>query len=199
MHLIEEEEVFRQKVSEIDLMIDRRMEFPKQVFREQFSRFRVIDFDEIYSEPFFQTMNKFVRDKILKWTFFVLSNDPENFFFSHCKKYPFFEVSCKDLFEDYLSITRDNLQCIPQESLADNAYIIVLYPDSLDWVIYGDFDFEIAIVGFKETEVIENFAYLYTENRIFTMEEAIPNLLETIYKDHIVPEDIRTELLANYS
>jgi len=198
MHLVKEKEVFQQKLSKIESFIKRQAQLPDQVFREMPPWFRVIDFDEIYTRPFFQLVNKFLKEEGGIWTFAVLENDPEKFFFKHCKTYPFFEVDASDTFENYQSITRDELTCIPNESLADNAYTIVMYHESLKWVIYADFDFEIGIIGFCDNDTMELFSSQYAKGRLFTMAEAIPNLLEVIYPNKKIPEEIRVKLLSNY-
>ena len=199
MHLIKEEQTYKSKFSKIESIIKRKAQLPDQVFRDKPYWFKVIDFDEIYSRPFFDAVNNFLEEERGSiWTFAVLENDPEEFFFNRCKKYPIFEINISDSFENYQSITRGELECIPNESLADNAYVIVVYPESLKWVIYGDFDFEIGIIGFWDNETIDIFISKYSKGRVFTMGEAIPSLLETIYPNNVIPEDIRTKLLSNY-
>jgi hypothetical protein len=199
MELIEQEKIFLRKMLEIGNSINIESQLPSQVFREKYLMFRIIDFDEIYSAKFFQNINNLLKEEDnIKWTFAVLENSPQDFFYKLCRKYPIFEVTSNDSFEDYLSITRDELECIPNESLADNAYIIVIYPESLKWVIYGDFNFEIGIVGFSDNETMEQFTSTYEANRAFTIEKAISELLEVIYRDHKVPEDMRNQLLHNY-
>jgi hypothetical protein len=199
IHLIDKDEIFQQKVDEVGTFVSVKTQLPQQVFQKQFSNFVVIDFDEIYSEFFFQNLQRFLKQENgHKWTFAVLENDPKEFFFKHCKKYPFFEVTADDSYEEYLSIARDELECLPNESLADNAYIFVVYSDSLEWAIYADFNFEIGIAGFLSDEIRDKFISNYGKQRIFTMKEAITELLSVIYRDNIVPEEISNELLINY-
>jgi len=199
MELIYQEKIFRQKISEVESVINRQIRLPEQVFYKQFTKFAVIDFDEIFSEFFFQNIKKILKEESkYKFTFAVLENDPEEFFFKYCKKYPIFEVTNNDNYEDYLSITRDKLECIPNESLADNAYILTIYPEFLEWVVYGDFNFELGIIGFVNEKVMKNFVSIYGNTRIFTIEEAITDLLSVIYRNNIVPEDIRIHLINNY-
>lgn len=198
MKLIEQTDIFLEKLSEIDLLVETNKSLPHPVLKSQFSKFLVIDFDEVMEDSFFEKINTFARKTgSSKCTFLVLTPDP-NKFFDYFKNYPSFEISHEDSYEDYFYITRNEPHPNSDDAILYSMEVAVLYPELRNWVVYADRDFEIGIVGFRETETMESFVSTYGKEHVFNMAEAIPNLLEVMYKDNIVPEDIRNALLANY-
>lgn len=198
MEFLTDDTLFLKKISEVESVVKRDVQLPKQVFCKDFSKFVVIDFDEIFID-FFHKINAFLlASSEFQWTFAVIDPNPQTYFYYHFKKYPVFEVTIEDDIENYKSLIWEDPGDSPADSLDTNAAVIVVYSKTLNWAIYADKEFEIGIVGFRETETMEKFISSYGKDRIFSMAEAIPNLLEVMYKDKTVPNEIRTELLKNY-
>lgn len=196
MEFITESNAFQLKGAEIDTIIRRHKELPHQIFQETFTRFLFISFNDIFTD-FFQRINSVLKAfGETNWTFAVIDPDPETFF-QHFKRYRIFEVAIADDQDDYQALFWDEPEGGP-ESIAVTASVMVIYPESKNWVIYADRDFEIGVVGFKESTTVEIFTVAYGEDQLFTTEQAISNLLEVMYKDHVVPKGIRDELLANF-
>lgn len=185
-------------VSEVNSIIRRNETLPNRVFKEQFVKFLVISFDEIWGESFFLRINSIVSElNDLKWTFVTLNPDPKNFF-SHFNKYPIFEVTLEDSYEDYFLVTRNEPEPNSDDALVYNMEIAVLYPTSQSWAIYADRDFELGILAFSNDKIMRKFRSVFGIDEIFTIKESIHELLEVIYSNNIVPEYIRVQLLNNY-
>lgn len=199
MKFIERTDEFLARLSEIESLINRNETLPRQVFKEQFTKFLIISFDEILEDFFFQKMNSFVK-KIndQKWIFAVLDPEPQNFF-HYFKKYPIFGVSFEDSYEDYFFVTRNEPEPNSDDAIVYNMEDAVLYSTSLSWAIYADRDFELGIIAFRDDETMKTFIAEFKEDKILTIAEAIPELLEVMYTNNSVPDDIRKELLNNYT
>lgn len=197
MILITDPKIAEKKIAEIDLLIRRSCVLPQQVFHNQFKKFRVIDFDEIFVD-FFQRINACVealRERI--WTVAVVDPDPENYFYHHFRKYPIFDVTPKDSSEEYFSLISENFGDSPADSISSNGVIIIVYPKSGNWVVYADRNFEIGIVGFCNMETMGIFVSAYGNNRIFTIADALTNLLSVTFNGG-VPKTLKAELLKYY-
>ncbi len=198
MNFIENTNEFLKKLSEVNSLIIEGNTLPNQVFQQKFTKFLIIEFNEIFKKIFFQQINSFVK-KIndSRWNFAVLEPKPKNFF-KYFKKYPFFEIDYSDSYEDYFLLTRNEPEPSSDEAIIYNMEVAVLYSTSLSWSIYADRDFELAIIAFQDNETVKSFISECREIRIFTITEAIPELLKVIYVNNIVPEDTRIQLLENY-
>lgn len=194
MEFITDNKVFQRKMSEVESLIKREIQLPKQVFHRQFSKFVIIDFDEIFID-FFQRINAYVEASgEFQWTFAVTAPEPETYFYYHFKKYPVFEVTAKDSFKDYESLIWEDPGDSPADAIETNATVIIIYPNSLNWVIYADKDFEIGIIAFQNDKTMEKFISIYGEERIFTIEQTLCELLGAN-----IPDDTCNEFLKNYS
>lgn len=201
MKLLTEVDAFSQCQSTIDSLIMREKRLPDQVFKKPLSHFAFINSDDIFhAEDFFRGMQSFLAGLgESRWFLAVIDPDPVGYFFRHFGKYPIIEISAGDTADDYQNMLRDDPGNSPADAIASNSTIILLYSDSGRWAIYGDRDYELAVISFAEMHFLELFISVYDRNWVFNVDEAIENILEGVYRHKGVPLDIRNQLINNYS
>lgn len=197
MELITDSLFAERKIAEVNHLVIRRRALPEPVLTEGFSKFLVIDADEIFVDFFERIQNCMQAFGESVWTFAVIDPDPELYFYHHFRKYPIFDVTAADSAEDFRSITTADPGESPADAIAFNGVITVAYPVSQRWVVYADQDHEIGIIGFKDRETMKVFSSAYGQDRLFSMAEALPNLLSVTH-NNAIPADLGAELLKNY-
>ncbi len=169
---------------------------PDQVFRD-LSAFTFLNFDEIFTDVFFEAVQRFLQsigDKEL--TFFVIEPDAVNYFFHHFKKYPLVKFDHASLTHDYMSSLFEDPGGSPADAVAYNSSKLVVHSDSSVWALYGSRDFELGILAFANSELRDRFAVYYP--RIFDVETAIENVLVPAWASSAFPTNFRASLFANY-
>ena len=82
MELLTEQNAFLKINSLIGTVIDINKRLPDQVFKAQISNYRFIDFDDIFSETFFERVKNFIsRTGGTEFFLSVLEPDPQGYFF----------------------------------------------------------------------------------------------------------------------
>ncbi len=200
MNFICKKSIFKDNLQKLDELIDRRKEFPEQIFKIGFSHFSFLRFDDIFLETFINSIKEFLKENgETEFTFVVVNPNPETYFFEHFRKYSAFEMSVNNSFEEYLSI----LQLDPGESPADaivyNSFEIMLFGKNSDWAIYCNRYFEVAILGCKNTAISERFSSIYPKSGLYDLESFISEILPPVFSGSPVPDKMFQSIINNYS
>lgn len=201
MEFIKDTDLFNEILSLADKVIDRSIKLPEKVFRENIEDFLFIDFDRIFTEEFFNKINKFiVNTSESRWYFAVLYPDPQDVFYKYFGKYSVFEINTNDKYEDYWHIVGEEPIEEPFEAIFYEGRKIIMFSDSSNWGIYVDRDFELGVVGFSSKNLTKEFVNVFDKENAFVLNEAILNFLVPAYGSlHLIPEKIRKKLANNYT
>ena len=190
---------FDSEMRKIDELVDRNATLPEQVFRPKASAFYVIDFDQLWSEEFFSdTQRLTVKAGDTVFTFAVLNPDPDSYYYAAFGKFPFLRFTNRDAADSYVTALHDDPGGSPADAIAYNSDVIVIYPRSQRWVIYGDRNLEIGIVAAIDDEMATAICATSQSLKFFTPAEAVRELLPPVYRG-IVPAEVRKSLIENYS
>jgi len=76
--------------------------------------------------------------------FYAPKPDPVNYFFFHFQKYPLIEFDITYSEEDFSNALCKDPGDSPADALMYRADEIIIFPESLNWYIYGEYDIELA-------------------------------------------------------
>ncbi len=188
---------FRNEEAIANSLIDRRAVFPEQVFQSPFSRFTFLNFDEIFSEYFYERMVAFLRSSHENdITLFVVEPDPESYFFHHFQKYPIVKIPATVSSAEFLSAIFEDPKDSPADAIAYNSSRLLVYSSSLEWAIFGSRDFEVGVFASKTESVHASFQTLY--ERTFNAQDAIESIMKPAWSVNEFPAEFQNQIIANY-
>jgi hypothetical protein len=76
--------------------------------------------------------------------------------------------------------------------------VIIIYPPSGRWAIYGDRNLEIGIFAVMDEDLAASIHATTESLKLFTPTEAVAQLLPPVYRG-IVPDEVKTSLIRNYT
>jgi hypothetical protein len=189
---------FEFELQKINRLVDRSTTLPDQVFVTRPVAFHIIDFDQFWSEEFFvdaQRLTKRAGDASL--TLAVLRPDPTAYYHARFGKFPVLRFSSADPAQRYLDELHQDPGDSPADAIAYNSKVILVFPASARWAIYGDRDLEIAVVAAMDEEIEATIRATARSLRLFTPAEAVTELLGPVYRG-AGPEDVKRSLVRNY-
>jgi RHS repeat-associated protein len=174
-------------------LIDRTASLPDNVFYGERRPVGAIEFDTIFSRSFARDIQRVLKaTDESELVIAMLCPDPD-IHFRQFGVHPMFRFAADDSIERFI----DAINCEPNGSVGDaiihGADVLVLYPRSLDWLIYGHRDFEIALVADVAGGGLRRFMATYPEEQIFSLTRAF----ELSY-DGVLTPDVRARLLESY-
>lgn len=167
---------------------DLESNLPQQVFKTHFTKFFFEEFDWLLTEDFWNDIRKSKRSNESKLIFGVLSPDSDNYFYKHFGFYNWLVLDSKILSNEYLEI----LKVAPNNNLADaiyyNSNIVIIYPLSLEWAIWGDRRYGTCILGIDEINCIDNSFVDISSWKTYVQAKywISLNLFKSINKQHIL-------------
>lgn len=189
---------FEAELQKIDRIIDRNAALPDQVFVRRPVAFYIIDFDQLWLEEFFEDAQRLTnRAGDESFTLAVLRPDPDHYYHTEFGKFPLARFSDADTPQRYINELHRDPGGSPADAIACNSNVILVYPASARWSIYGDRDWEIAIIAVMDDAIEVNLRRDAQSLRLYTPAEAVNELLPLVYRG-AVPEDVKRSLGCNY-
>lgn len=151
LSFIDSEEEYNDASNKLERVFQKGIDIVENSFTKEFAIYRAFEFDLIYSEAFYCSLQLFLRTINGKWfLFYTLAPAPDNYFFSNFSKYSVAKVPVDTPYEQYIEFLHSDPGSSPADALIHNAETIALYSDEPIWGITGSKDLEIGIVGFKD-------------------------------------------------
>jgi len=141
--------IFLKKQTEVNSIIKENAFLPNMVFKDEYFNYNFFDFDYIFTEFFWESIQKYLMNNHNKYfTFFVINPHPERYFFKKFGDYGFVDFSEDYSYEMYLDI----LNHFPRNgSEADVMNVsskqILIYTQDLKLVIYADRSWETGVLA----------------------------------------------------
>jgi hypothetical protein len=179
-------------LTDVGACVDASATLPAQVFRGR-ATFRVIEWDILWSRKFFEAaryMTEASGSERLK--LLVLSPDPVQYFLHQFGKLPLVTLNVKDDAGAYLHCIGEDPGDSPADAIVHNSDVVVVWPSSRQWCLYGDRNFEIALIALHDERSVR--AVDSTSLPRFSMREAIERSIVRLRRD-----DEAIELLRNFS
>lgn len=130
--------------------------------------------------------------------FASLSPDPVGYFFEHFGKYPLIRFDERVDGDEFRKPLNEDPGGSPADALIVRTERFAIFPRDLDWIIYADRDFELAIVAAFAKETSAQVMGTFPADTLFDVEGALQDLLQPVYRGS-VPAAVKEQLLRNYS
>ncbi|WP_378182241.1 hypothetical protein [Aquimarina sp. SS2-1] len=200
---IKKEEIYKDKKSEVEnILINKDVKLPDMIFKDAYSNFSFCDFEYLFSEYFFESLKKYLnKRKQDHFTFYTLDPDPENYFFKNFGSFNIIDFS-EEEYSSYikkLSEAPDNNEA---DALIYNSNKIIIYAQNLDLVIYGDRNWEIAVICLKKENFSENNLKTFFENDVVSVEEFVKmssDFYDQLSSKNLELESFYKKLIDNYN
>lgn len=170
---------------------------PAQVFVSEFRNYTFSNFDEIFTSEFFERMVEFLRrTQETVFTLLSLRPHPESYFFKHFKKYPLIRIPISWPVEKYVSSVFADPGESPADAIVYNSSELIIHSESLNWCIYGNRDFELAVFAAIDNNLVSVWHEVYEHT--FDAKTAIEDILRPAWAPNELPTEFIQQLLANY-
>jgi hypothetical protein len=190
---------FDREMRRIEVLIDRSAALPDQVFRPTVAAYYVIDFDQLWSEEFFCDVQRMTaRAGDASFTIAVMKPDPDDYYYASFGKFPLLQFTNEEAAGRYVTAIHEDPGESPADAIAYNSEVIIIYPPSGRWAIYGDRNLEIGIFAVMDEDLAASIHATTESVKLFTPTEAVAQLLPPVYRG-IVPDEVKTLLVRNYT
>jgi hypothetical protein len=190
---------FEHEMRRIDELIDRSATLPAQVFCTRVAAYYIIDFDQLWSEEFFVAMQRMTeRVGDASFTFAVMKPDPADYYYACFGKFPLLQFTVDDAADRYIGAIHEDPGESPADAIAYNSEVIIIYPPSGRWAIYGDRNLEIGIFAVMDEALAASVHSTTGSVKLFTATEAVTQLLPPVYRG-VVPDEVKKSLVRNYT
>lgn len=183
----------------LDSLIDRDAELPDQVLRPGVATLRIIDIVELWTVDFFNAAKEVMRLESDQSRLLVagIRPDPIDYYYRHFRKFPLFQFGASDDAQAYLDALNADPGDSPADALVYNAAVLAVFPESCRWVVYGDRDFEVAIIATADRATGDVWSATSFRERFYSAGEAVEELLAMVYRGN-VPRDAAEAFMRNY-
>lgn len=176
-------------------------EFESNPFNERFKYFVGFEFDYIYHNSFFEGLKIFLSKTDNKTVvFYTIDPSPEKYFYKHFEKYSVFEISNVATDEELTKILTEDPGGSPSDDLCTNTNEIAWFSKSKEWAIIGSRDWEIAVVGFTDTEIKKLFIDSFNDDAqtMFTSVQVQAEALDEMISFNDDAKKAYQNLVVNY-
>lgn len=175
MRIISNKSDYEKIHSRVSEIINESKKIPENIYKEKFSYFLFLTFDEIFTSSFFNSLIKYIKGTGRSgfWVF-CIDPDPELYYGSNFDFFGAIDFSADDTASEYIL----GINNYPENSLADalssNGNALLYSSLDANWSIYADRDFDIAICSFSSQGDM-NYFQLAFESDLFNNVESAAN------------------------
>ena len=132
---------------------------------------------------------------------FIWSGSSERYFYREFRKYPFVSFSVQESADDYLKGLSEDPGGSSADAPAFNSSKVVVFPESLRWQMFGDREFEWAVLNCASPDVYKLFVQNCGLLELREAEDVVPYLRKVISigSDKGIRFDWVDTLIKNYS
>lgn len=199
LKFINSEQEYIDATNGLGRVLKKEIDLVKNPFTKEFSIFIGFEFDKIYSQGFYLSLQKFLEKINSKeFTFYTLVPEPDDYFFAHFSKYSIARVGASATYEEYIELLHQDPGDSSADALIHNAETVAMYSNEAIWGIIGSKDLEIGIVGFKDEESKAKFMSCFEKNVFTDIRERLSDLDEAL-KLSQETKAIHSQIIQNYS
>lgn len=177
----------------IQVFVDVTKKLPEMVFRQSYKHFYFMEFDALIYKGAWNYINPLMRSCAERSILFF-APDMENFYVNY-GNYPAFISDIEDGESDYLA----QIHYDPNPagmSIGVLSNIVVVTGASNKWMLFGDREFEIAVVG--TNKIIDEFEEkIIAKQGVFDINGAL-RIASQGYPNKTLPERISSDFRRNY-
>jgi hypothetical protein len=198
-HVITSHSEFQQVLDALSSATLTSARMPARVFQLRYDRFRFLEFDLFPSPEFWAMLQRLLEDSHdSKLNVLVLEPDPKNFFYAEFGHFGALQIPANASADVYRGELQSSPQSEPANCLEVLSRVLVWFPPSLRWLIWGERDLEIMVLacvlgfGGPSDSSLEK-----TGMCLFTPEDAL-EISSPAWRDRIARPRFAQELMSNY-
>jgi hypothetical protein len=107
-------------------------------------------------------------------------------------------ITGADAADRYIAALHEDPGESPADAIAYRSEVILIYPASAHWAIYGDRNVETGIFAVMDEELAASIPAATELVKFFSPMDAVTRLLPPAYGG-VVPEEVKTSLVRNYT
>jgi hypothetical protein len=178
-------------------LISERM--PAQVFRTQYDRFRFLEFARFPNSEFWTLLRQLMEASLdSKTNVVVLEPEPETYFYKQFGHFGALEIPANGSWDRYRAEMQSCPPSSPADSLEVNSSVLVWFPPSLRWLIWGERVPEIMVLAYSRGFVGPSEQSLAkTDIYLLTAADAL-DISSPAWSDRNARRRFARELMDNY-
>lgn len=186
MYRLNNFEDFYNEKRKLDSCMDLKKELPENMFTNQYDNFFFSEFDLWGSASFWeilQNLTKHYEDTHVLVA--VLDPHPEKYFYAHFNHYNWVNIPITVNDDEYFDIITSDPLDSPADALMYNSIKVVWTSESNNWVMYGDRDVSLIVVGVigENTYLSSNELFLRKSELLGLQDIVHPDLLKRVYSN----------------
>lgn len=174
-------------------------ELPEQVFRKGFNNYMFEEFDWAMSDDFWSTIQNLAqhtKDDFIITT--VLNPHPFDYYYKEFGYFNWAKIPINSTADDYFNILESGPSESPTDAMLFNSYTVAWFSPSMKWAIWGEREYGICVLAFKEfSKLSYSLPFLKTWRSID--DEAVMKWVGLNFREQKVPMEIANALHLNYS
>ena len=148
---------------------------PSKIFPSSVSHFSFLAFDRLFMRSFFVSLAQFCEQNGNSHFYLATSKpDATTYYFKHFGFYGAFEFEVTDTADDFVSAINNVPIDSPADALIHSAIRIDFFSSDGKWRLHGDRDSQIAVCGFSELLIREQFEHVFSGDILLSAENAAP-------------------------
>ena len=172
---------FLESLSKISTM----NEFPDRMIVRQYKYSYLFEFETLFSEEFFSTLKKQIKNELEYFILLVIEPDPFTYFDKHFNCLPLIQIDKRTSFENYIYSLNADPGDSPADSIISNSRIVYVADNNFEKIFIVLRDKEIGIGYFINNDVMNQ---MKTDQHYGIIdpqdEETIPRFLLPIVKKY---------------
>ncbi|MFD2671624.1 diadenosine tetraphosphatase [Marinicrinis sediminis] len=183
---------FEESLNLIKKVFNYEKRLPEQVFKMEFSKNYVFDFDIVMSSSFWGELERLVTlsdDQHILMA--VLDPHPESYYYKEFSQYNWCILSRNFTEKEYWETIESSPEASPADAIVFNSETIVWVSSSMKWAMWGERSYGICILG------ISDGVSTFESEVNLTLEQAINELVSLNFGGE-VSKEVVSKLMMNY-
>jgi hypothetical protein len=190
---------FRALLNHLSSAAHVSLRMPERVFGPNYTRFHFFEFDTFSADEFWRMLQQLmIESRDQKVTLAVLNPDPERYFYDNFGRFGLVDIPLNSSAQQYRHLLQDG-PGPPPDNLMDNSMVLVWFPPSLQWLIWGERDTEIMVLACERSFKGANADTVGTAGvSLLTAEDAL-DISSGAWRDRGARKLFAHRLMENYA
>lgn len=187
MRIISNKSDYEKIHSIVSEIINESKKIPENIYKEKFSYFLFLTFDEIFTSSFFNSLVKYVKGTGRSGFLVVcMDPDPELYYGSNFDFFGAIDFSADDTVSEYISGINNYPENSVADALSSNGNALLYSSVDAGWSIYADRDCDIAICSFLSQGDMNNFQLAFGSDLFKNVESAANYAFDSANNKNII-------------
>jgi hypothetical protein len=198
-----QEDVYREQMSRTEELFRPSQRLPDQVFRPGYRACFAVEFDQLITRRFWDVVRAIgaeTGDQGVTWA--VLDPSPDEYYRWHFGYFGVVRFPSSASGDDCLEVLAYEPPDSPADAMLYNARVVVCYPDSAEWLVWGERSLGIAIIALRmlpEADSVKTHSIAkQLENLAWVPLAEATELIAVNFTNQLLPSGFAEKFHANY-